>query len=110
AAQDREDVVASLALGPGHVHLGAVVEVPQRLRAGAVVDEPVEGREERRARGNPAVDGVGVRDPTALLEPHAERAEALLLPERLRLAQGHALRLRIDALGEVPDALLPAAA
>ena len=42
AFQDREDVVAVLALRLRHVHLEAVEEVPQLVRAGAVVDQLVE--------------------------------------------------------------------
>ena len=54
AAQDRQDVVAVLALRLRHVHLEPVVEAPERLGAVAVVDEPVERGEERRARSAPA--------------------------------------------------------
>src|SRR5947209_18949707 len=49
-----------------------------------------------------------MRDPLALLEPYPLRAEALLLPPALRLRPGDRLRLRIPAVGEVPDALLAA--
>src|SRR5262249_11584080 len=43
ATQDREHVVAVLALRLRYVHLEAVEEVPERVGAVAVVDEPVEG-------------------------------------------------------------------
>ena len=52
AGEDRQDVVAVLALRLRHVHLEAVVEVEERLGPVAVVDEAVEGREERDAVGN----------------------------------------------------------
>jgi len=41
-AKNRKDVVAVLALGFGDVHLQPVAKVPQRFRAIAVVDQPVE--------------------------------------------------------------------
>jgi hypothetical protein len=43
-------------------------------------------------------------------EPHAERAEPLLLEDRARLPPGDPLGLRVEALGEIPDTLLAAAA
>ena len=61
AAQDREDVVAVLALRLRDVHLEPVEEVPERLGAVAVVDEPVERREERDARAHAPVLGLGVQ-------------------------------------------------
>ena len=65
ADQERQDVVAVLALRLRHVHLEAVVEVPERLGAVAVVDEPVERREQRRAIGHRPVGRVGVGVPAA---------------------------------------------
>ena len=63
ADEDREDVVAVLALRLRHVHLEAVVEVEERLGAVAVVDEAVERGEERDAVGDRAVGRVRVRLP-----------------------------------------------
>ena len=60
AAQDRQDVVAVLALRGRDVHLEPVEEAPERLRPVAVVDEPVERREEGRARGRHGLV-VGIR-------------------------------------------------
>src|SRR5581483_12238202 len=84
-------------------------ESPQRLGACAVVDEAVQRREDRGARGHRRVIRVGVRDELPALEPHAERAEALLLADLQRLLQGELLRLGEPALGKIPDALLAAA-
>jgi hypothetical protein len=47
--------------------------------------------------------------PLALGEPHAERAEALLLEGAISLAQRQRLGLRVPALGEVPEPLAAAA-
>src|SRR6478736_3786536 len=49
AVDDRQRVVAPAALGRRLVHLERVLEVEQLLGAAAVVDEPVERRQERRA-------------------------------------------------------------
>ena len=77
AVEDGEDVVAVLALRRRHVHLEPVEEVPERLGAGAVVDEPVEGREERDALGNRAVLGLRVRhEPAALAAARRARGSA----------------------------------
>ena len=83
AVEDGQDVVAVLPLRRRDVHLEPVVEVPERLGAGAVVDEPVERGEERRAGRDRRVLGLRVRDQPAALEPHAERAEALLREQLL---------------------------
>src|SRR3954468_6194049 len=108
AAQDRQHVVAVLALRQRHVHLQPVAEAPQRLGAVAVGDELVERREEREASPDRAVGHIGVCEPAALLEADAARAEALVLEDPLRLGPAHLLRLGIPALGEVPHALLAA--
>ncbi len=111
AVQDRDDVVAVLALRLRHVHLEPVVEAPEELGARAVVDQPVERREERDAvRRDGAVRRVGMHLELAALEPHAERAEAQLVDQRLGLLPRQLLRLRVPALGEVPDALVAAPA
>ena len=52
AAEDRQDVVAVLALRLRHEHLEPVVEAEQRLRAVAIVDQAVERGEERDAVGH----------------------------------------------------------
>ena len=51
-----------------------------------------------------------MRDEPAALEPHADRAEALLVVHRERLVQRERLHVGVPALGEIPDALLAAAA
>ena len=61
--EDGENVVAVLALRLRHVHLEPVVEVAERLGPVAVVDEPVEGREERDTVGNRGVVDLGMRPP-----------------------------------------------
>jgi len=83
------------------------VESEERLGAVAVVDQAVEGREERDAVGHRTVGRVGVCFPPGLRQADAERAEASIGEEPIRLADGHPLGLRIPALGEVPDPLLP---
>jgi hypothetical protein len=88
ADEEREHVVAVLALRLRDVHLEPVAEVPERLGAVAVVDEAVERREERRAVGHRPVARVGVREPAALLVADAERPEAPLLAPALGLRQG----------------------
>ncbi len=55
-----------------------------------------------------AVLGLRMRDEPAALEPHAERAEALLLVQPPRLRDRQRLGLGIPALGEIPEALLAA--
>ena len=111
AAQDREDVVAVLALRRRHVDLQAVAEAPQGLRAVAVVDEPVEGGEERRAcRQDRTVVGVRVRKQLSALEHDAEGLALALHHSRPGLLPRDPLDRRIHAFGEIPDALaLPAA-
>src|SRR6266545_4489262 len=105
AAQDREDVVAVLALGLGDIHLEPVAEAPQRFGPLAVVDEPVE----RREKGDPIADGpvvrLGMSQQAPLLEPDTERAEALLREQALGLSDRHALGLGVPARGQVPDSL-----
>ena len=108
ADEERQDVVAVLALRRGDVHLEAVEEVPQRLGAVAVVDQAVERREQRRAVGDRSVGGVRVGEQAALLEPDAERAEALLVERTPSLRLGHGVAGRVDPLGEIPEPLPPA--
>src|SRR3954453_20707519 len=105
AYEQRQHVVAELALRPRDVHLQAVAEVPERLGAGAVVDQAVERREQDRAVGHRLVAHVRVRDPFALLAPDAERAEPPRLQLALGLAPAQRLRLGVDALTEIPEPL-----
>ena len=106
AFQDRQDVVAVLALRRRHVHLEPIAEAEQGLGPVAIVHEPVERRQHRDPVGHGLVAHLGMRDPLAFLEPDAERTEALLGEATLRLAQGHRLGLGVPALAEVPEALL----
>ncbi len=54
------------------------MKIEYRLGAGAIVDESIEGREERQAGRNRVVWNVGVCPELSSLEPHAERAPLLL--------------------------------
>ena len=65
ADEERQHVVAVLALRLRHVHLEAVEEVEERVRAVAVVDQAVEGGEKRGAIG----DGAVALRPDALPSP-----------------------------------------
>src|SRR5262249_43606154 len=110
AAQNGEDVGAVLPLRLGHVHLEPVVEAEQLFGAVAVVDKPVERREEGDTSWNRAVGGIWMRHPFTGLEADAERSEALVGQPPLRLGQRYRLRLGIPTLGEVPETLSPAPA
>ena len=94
AVEDREDVVAVLALRRRDVHLEPVEEVPERLGAVAVVDEAVERREEVDARGTGPSSASGCATSRPRSQPHAERAEALLVVEPPRLRERRASRSR----------------
>src|SRR5262249_12823779 len=83
--------------------LEAVEEVEERLGPVAVVDEAVEGREERHSIRHRAGVDIRMRLPAAVPEPDAERAEALLRVHPLGVAQSNRLHLRIPALREVPE-------
>src|SRR6476646_992150 len=110
AAEDRQHVVAVLALRLRHVHLEAVEETPQRMGAVAIGDELVERRQEGRARARHCtVFGVRVREPLSLLEPHAAGAEPSVLEDRLRLVPRHLVALGVPGIGEVPEPRLAAA-
>ena len=94
ADEQRQHVVAVLALRLRDVHLEPVAEAPQRLGPRAVVDQAVEGREQRRPVRHRLVAHVRVREPLALLEANAERAETARLELALGLAPGQLLRRR----------------
>ena len=106
AGEDRQDVVAVLALRGRDVHLEPVVEIEERLCPVAIVDEAIERREERHAIGNLGATHIGVSLPAGLRQPHAERPEALLGEHAVGLAHGHRLGRRIPAFGEIPQPLL----
>jgi hypothetical protein len=55
--------------------------------------------------GDRAVRRLGMGAPLAALESHAERAEALVGEQPVRLAHRHGLRGRIPTIGEIPEAL-----
>ena len=130
--QDRQREVAPAALVLGLVHLEDVLEAPELLGADAVVDEPVEGAEQRRASrevvGDVEVCRVdaprarhpfdlggltGVADVGALARHHraggagdAEGGEAALVAVRDGLLEGERRQVgRVDALGQVEVAL-----
>src|SRR5215510_3165577 len=103
--EDREDVVAELALRLRDVHLEPVVEAEQRLGPVAVVDEPVEGGEEGDAVRHGIGAYLGMRLPAAFAEPHSESAEALRGEHSLGVAEGDLLDLRVPAFGEIPQPL-----
>jgi hypothetical protein len=103
--EDREDVVAVLALRLGHEHFEPVVEAEQRLRPVAVVDQPVERREQRHPVGDVAVGRVGVRLPAVGRRAHAEGAEPAFSEPALGLPQRQRLGLWEPPVGEVPQSL-----
>ena len=134
AVQHRERVVAPSALGRGLVHLELVVEVEQLEGALAVVDEPVERRQQRGAPRERttqqrrvdaplafhAVDDGGLTHLAHIPRFHralqragsgdAERAEPPLVARALRLLEGDDRTVGVDARREVPQPLrsLPA--
>src|SRR5579871_1148763 len=108
AAQDREHVVAVLALRLRNVHLEAVAKVPELLGPVAVVDELVERREERHATSHRAVFGVGMRIEPAAPQLDAACPEQLVVDQALCLAPRDALRLRVPPVREIPEPLLAA--
>ena len=110
ADEDREHVVAVLALGGRDVHLEAIAEAEERLGPVAVRDQLVERREQRDPVRDRAVLGVGVGVPPVALEADAARAEAELGEPAVGLAQRDALHVRVPPLGEVPQPLPAAAA
>ena len=61
------------------------MEVEERLRTVAVVDQAIEGREERDAVGDGIVGDIGMRLPALPRQADAERAEALLREGALRV-------------------------
>ena len=79
------------------------MEVPERLRPVAVVDEAVERGEERRAVGYLAVTGGGMGVEAAPLEADAECLEPLLVVGTLGFRERQRLGLGVPALGEVPE-------
>ena len=86
ADEEREHVVAVLALRLRHVHLEAVAEAPERLGAFAVVDQPVERREQRGAVGHgPSIaSGCARHSPSTSSTPACGSA---LLAEPLPLSR-----------------------
>jgi hypothetical protein len=64
--EDGEGEVTPAALGGGLVHLERVLEVEELLGADAVVDEPVERRQERRAALEVVPEVRGIDSPFAL--------------------------------------------
>src|SRR5262245_21955990 len=110
ADEDRQDVVAVLPLRLRHVHLEPVAEVEERFGAVAVVDQPVEGGEERHAIRDGAVHCIRVRLPSIGSEVDTERAEALLGALALGVTQRNPLGLGVPTLAEIPQALSVAAA
>src|SRR4030095_6149896 len=106
AAQDRQHVVPELTLRLRDVHLESVVEVPEELPAIAVVNEPVERREERDAVRHRIVRDLWVHVPPHTVLPDAERTSPLLFYQPLRLAPRRGLPGRKDALAEIPEPLL----
>ena len=88
------------------------METEQRFGARAVVDQPVERREEGGAVGNGGVVRLRVLLPRPVSSlPDAERPEPLLVAEAFRLGEAQLLPLgRIPALGEVEHPMTTAAA
>ncbi len=130
--EDRQREVAPAALRGRLVHLERVLELEQLLGPHAIVDEPVEGRQQRGPALEAVVQVRRVDAPLALhalddgglarladvdrlhrhrppLRPRdAERCEPALVPDPLRLLDRGDLDVsRIDALGQVPEPLPP---
>src|SRR5439155_15810120 len=110
AFEQRQDVVAELALRLRHVHLEPVVEAEQRFGSIAVVDEAVERGEERDAIRDGAVSGLRMCLPAVAGPPYPHRSPQTVLEQPFRLTQRERLGLRIPALGEVPQPLATPAA
>src|SRR5438067_2793806 len=107
AAQNRQHVVAVLALRLRHVHLEPVVKPEQRLGPVTVVDEAVERGEKRRAGGHVAVARLRVHLPVSVDPADAERAPALLRQPSPGVGPGDVLDVTgVPALGEIPQPLL----
>ena len=109
AVQDRQHEVAVLPFGLRNVDLHAVVEVEERLGSRAVVDQPVERREERRAAHGTVV-GIAVCDPATAALLHAERTEPLLGEVGVCLVVRQRLGITVPTLRDVPQALAAVAA
>ena len=130
--EDRQGEVAPAALGRGLVHLERVLEVEQLLGADAIVDEPVERRQQRRTAFEAIAERSRVDAPLALdtlddgrlagvtdvdrlhrhgpgfLPGDAERGEPPLVLAPLGVLDRRDGDVgRVDALGQVPQPLLP---
>ena len=81
------------------------MEPEQRLRPVPIVDQPVEGREERDAVGNGAVERVRMRLPAPGRGAHAEGTKAPLRDRALGVPQRQRAGVREDALAEIPETL-----
>ena len=82
AVQRRQDVIAVLPLIPGHIHLQLVLKIEEGRRPVAVVNEPVERREQRRASGSgssivASASGAATQLPAT---PSMETGTAIPLP------------------------------
>jgi len=86
ADKDRQHVVPVLPLRLRDVHLEAVVEIEERLRAVAVVDQAIERREEGDAIGNSIVGRFRMCFPPLRGKPDTQRSEPPLRKEPLGLA------------------------
>src|SRR5262249_48991091 len=72
----------------------------------AVVNQPVERRQECRARRHSAIRRIRMRAPPALLATNAEGAPSLFFEGLARLWPRHLLDGRVPGLREGPDSLL----
>ena len=100
ADQQREHVVAVLALRGRHVHLQPVAEAEERLGPVPVVDQAVEGGEDGDPIEHVAVHRLGMRLEPPCREPDAERAEPALL-EPLLFYVLHRVTERVQDPAEV---------
>src|SRR5581483_5040280 len=107
--EDRQHVVAVLALRLGDVHLEPVAEVEERFGAVAVVHEPVEGREERYAVGYGGVVDLGMGVPLVADPLHPERSPAALRELALGVGEQNGLDVRVPPLREIPEPMPRAA-
>ena len=104
AGEQRQDVVAVLALRLRDVHLEPVAKAPEGLRPVAVLDEAVERRQHRHAVRDRLVGDVRVCMPLAALQPDAERAKRRRARARARPRATSASRSRARrARAEIPE-------
>ena len=107
--QHRHDEVAVLPLGTRHVDFQPEAKPEQGLGPLAIVDQPVERREERRSPHGPGIR-VGMCAPAASIPYNAQRAKPTFRKVRIGLIVREWLDPRIPSPREVPETLRAPAA